>query len=298
MLQCNITKDLRKSFLYSGATITMNLSLIKKLHALDLHRIGVLSILSRWGQSLVVLMVAAILAVWLIGPKTGAGLFDLAHYLVPAEARALILGTDSAEILTADESAGQLKLWSSTGRDIPSIARQAALIPSHLIDHSAIDRGILRTEAERKAVTTHLAKKFGLSPEDTAHYVAQAIAVGKEVNLDPTLILAVMATESSFNPRAESRAGAQGLMQVRTHVHQEKFEPYGGPLAAFIPEANIRVGALILKACIAKAGSLEAGLKRYLGAPNAASGINTYTGKVFSEREELRSIARRFGNNV
>jgi len=276
----------------------MNLSLIKKLNALELHRIEFLSVLSLWGQSLVVLMVAAILAVWLIGPKTGAGLFDLAHYLVPAEARALILGTDSAEILTADESAGQLKLWSSTGRDIPSIARQAALIPSHLIDHSAIDRGILRTDAERKAVTSHLTKKFGLSPEDTAHYVAQAIAVGKEVNLDPTLILAVMAIESSFNPRAESRAGAQGLMQVRTHVHQEKFEPYGGPLAAFIPEANIRVGALILKACIAKAGSLEAGLKNYLGAPNAASGINTYTGKVFSEREELRSIARRFGNNV
>jgi len=276
----------------------MNLSLTKKLHALELYRIGALSVLSRWGHSLVVLLVAAILAVWLIGPKTGAGLFDLAHYLVPAEARALILGTDSAEILTADESAGQLKLWSSTGRDIPSIARQAALIPSHLIDHSAIDRGILRTDAERKAVTSHLTKKFGLSPEDTAHYVAQAIAVGKEVNLDPTLILAVMAIESSFNPRAESRAGAQGLMQVRTHVHQEKFEPYGGPLAAFIPEANIRVGALILKACIAKAGSLEAGLKNYLGAPNAASGINTYTGKVFSEREELRSIARRFGNNV
>jgi hypothetical protein len=276
----------------------MNLSLTKKLHALELHRIGALSVLSRWGHSLVVLLVAAILAVWLIGPKTGAGLFDLAHYLVPAEARALILGTDSAEILTADETAGQLKLWSSTGRDIPSIARQAALIPSHLIDHSAIDRGILRTDAERKAVTSHLTKKFGLSPEDTAHYVAQAIAVGKEVNLDPTLILAVMAIESSFNPRAESRAGAQGLMQVRTHVHQEKFEPYGGPLAAFIPEANIRVGALILKACIAKAGSLEAGLKNYLGAPNAASGINTYTGKVFSEREELRSIARRFGNNV
>ncbi|MEY3814466.1 MAG: hypothetical protein RJA18_931 [Pseudomonadota bacterium] len=276
----------------------MNLSLTKKLHALELHRIGALSVLSRWGHSLVVLLVAAILAVWLIGPKTGAGLFDLAHYLVPAEARALILGTDSAEMLTADETAGQLKLWSSTGRDIPSIARQAALIPSHLIDHSAIDRGILRTDAERKAVTSHLTKKFGLSPEDTAHYVAQAIAVGKEVNLDPTLILAVMAIESSFNPRAESRAGAQGLMQVRTHVHQEKFEPYGGPLAAFIPEANIRVGALILKACIAKAGSLEAGLKNYLGAPNAASGINTYTGKVFSEREELRSIARRFGNNV
>jgi len=259
----------------------MNQYIFDKLQVLDLHKMDLLAALKRWGQSMIALLVAAVLAVWLIGPKTGAGLFDLAHYLVPAEARALILGTDSAEILTADESAGQLKLWNSAGRDIPSIASQAALIPSHLIDHSAMDRSILRTESERKAVSSHLAKKFQLSPEDTAHYVAQAIAVGKEVNLDPTLILAVMATESSFNPRAESRAGAQG-----------------GPLAAFIPEANIRVGALILKACIAKAGSLEAGLKNYLGAPNAASGINTYTGKVFSEREELRSIARRFSNNV
>ena len=276
----------------------MNQYIFDKLQVLDLHKMHLLAALKRWGQSMIALLVAAVLAVWLIGPKTGAGLFDLAHYLVPAEARALILGTDSAEILTADESAGQLKLWNSAGRDIPSIASQAALISSHLIDHSAMDRSILRTDSERKAVSSHLAKKFQLSPEDTAHYVAQAIAVGKEVNLDPTLILAVMATESSFNPRAESRAGAQGLMQVRTHVHQEKFEPYGGPLAAFIPEANIRVGALILKACIAKAGSLEAGLKNYLGAPNAASGINTYTGKVFSEREELRSIARRFSNNV
>lgn len=276
----------------------MNQYVFKKLQTLDHHKDDFLASFAKYGQAIIAFLVAAVLAIWLIGPKTGAGVFDLAHYLVPAEARALILGADNSEILTADESANQLKLWSSSARDIPSIANQASLIPSHLIDHSAIDRSILRTEAERKAVTTHLAKKFQLSPEDIAHYVAQAIAVGKEVNLDPTLILAVMATESSFNPRAESRAGAQGLMQVRTHVHQEKFEPYGGPLAAFIPEANIRVGALILKACIAKAGSLEAGLKNYLGAPNAASGLNTYTDKVFSEREELRSIARRLSSSV
>jgi len=280
------------------ATVKMNQYVFEKLKALDLRKNDLLASFAKSGQAIIALIVAAVLAVWLIGPKTGAGVFDLAHYLVPAEARALILGTDSAEILTADESAYQLKLWSSTAKDIPSIANQAALIPSHLIDQSAMDRSILRTEAERKAVITHLAKKFQLSPEEIAHYVAQAIAVGKEVNLDPTLILAVMATESSFNPRAESRAGAQGLMQVRTHVHQEKFEPYGGPLAAFIPEANIRVGALILKACIAKTGSLEAGLKSYLGAPNAASGLNTYTHKVFSEREELRGIVRRLSNSV
>ncbi len=254
--------------------------------------------LTKFSQRVFASLVAAILAIWLLGPRTGSGIFDLAHYLVPAEARALILGADSAEILTADESANQLKLWSSNPQTIPSIAGQAAQIPGHLVDLSAVDRSILRSESERRAVAEYLSKKFSIPLDDTLHYVNQAMMVSKEVNLDPTLILAVMATESSLNPKAESRAGAQGLMQVRTHVHQEKFEPYGGPLAAFIPEANIRVGALILKACIARAGSLEDGLKSYLGAPSAASGVGTYTHKVFSEREELRSVARRFGRNV
>ena len=276
----------------------MNQLNLNQIGSLGAHSRVMVDFLAKFGQRLLFALVALVLGIWLLGPKAGAGIFDLAHYLVPAEARALILGADSAEILTADESATELKLWSSTGKNIPSIAGPASEIPAHLIDSTAVDRSILRSENERRAVAEHLAKKFRIPLDDTLHYVNQAMIVSKEVNLDPTLILAIMATESSFNPRAESRAGAQGLMQVRTHVHQEKFEPYGGPLAAFIPEANIRVGALILKACIARAGSLEAGLKSYLGAPDAASGVGTYTHKVFTEREELRGVARRTSGSV
>ena len=36
----------------------------------------------------------------------------------------------------------------------------------------------------------------------------------KEFDLDPALVYAVMRTESSFNPEAESPAGAYGLMQI------------------------------------------------------------------------------------
>ena len=60
-----------------------------------------------------------------------------------------------------------------------------------------------------------------------------------------------MAVESSFNPFAQSPVGAQGLMQVMTHVHGDKYESFGGKLAAFDPVTNLRVGVKVLKECIA-----------------------------------------------
>ena len=77
-----------------------------------------------------------------------------------------------------------------------------------------------------------------------------------------------MAVESSFNPFAQSPVGAQGLMQVMTKVHNDKYEAFGGNLAAFDPVTNLRVGVQVLKECIARAGCLEAGLRFYVGAAN------------------------------
>jgi soluble lytic murein transglycosylase-like protein len=221
------------------------------------------------------------IALWLTGPRTNAGAFEFARILVPSEARQLLLEYTQFEFATTESPAG-----------FPSIAPAAAAIPSSKIDLAALDAQFLKSDKERNAVANHLANKYRISMAESLRYVSHAIEVANEVNLDPVLLLAIMATESSFNPNAQSRAGAQGLMQVLTRVHTEKFEPYGGAVAAFVPEANIRVGALILKACIAKAGSLEAGLRSYLGAPNASSGPNSYTYKVIAEREELNDVAR------
>jgi soluble lytic murein transglycosylase-like protein len=221
------------------------------------------------------------ITLWLTGPRTNAGAFEFARILVPSEARQLLLAYTQLEFANTESPAA-----------FPSIASAAAAIPSSKIDHAALDAQFLKGDKERHAVANHLATKYRISLTESLRYVSHAIEVANEVNLDPMLLLAIMATESSFNPNAQSHAGAQGLMQVLTRVHTEKFEPYGGVVAAFVPEANIRVGALILKACIAKAGSLEAGLRSYLGAPNASSGPNSYTYKVITEREELNEVAR------
>jgi soluble lytic murein transglycosylase-like protein len=227
------------------------------------------------------------ITLWLTGPRTNAGAFEFARILVPSEARQLLLEYTQFEFANSEPTTA-----------FPSIANAAAAIPASKIDQSALDAQFLKGDKERLAVANHLAAKYRISMTESLRYVSHAIEVANEVNLDPVLLLAIMATESSFNPNAQSRAGAQGLMQVLTRVHTEKFEPYGGTVAAFVPEANIRVGALILKACIAKAGSLEAGLRSYLGAPNASSGPNSYTYKVIAEREELNDVARNRSTRV
>jgi soluble lytic murein transglycosylase-like protein len=232
-------------------------------------------------------IVFLVISLWLIGPRTHAGAFEFARILVPSEARQLLLAHTQLEFANTD-----------TPSVFPSIAAAAAAIPSSKIDQAALDAQFLKGDQERRAVATHLATKYRISHDRSYEYVKHAVEVANEVNLDPILLLAVMATESSFNPNAQSHAGAQGLMQVLTRVHTEKFEPYGGVVAAFVPEANIRVGALILRACIAKAGSLEAGLRSYLGAPNASSGPNSYTYKVLSARDEFSNVARNRGRTA
>lgn len=140
---------------------------------------------------------------------------------------------------------------------------------------------------EQAAVAYWLSKKYRVAPEPIAALVSEAYEQGKANKLDPTLILAIMAIESSFNPFAQSSVGAQGLMQVMTSVHTDKYETFGGQHAAFDPVTNLKVGVKVLKECIARAGSVEGGLKYYVGAANLESD-GGYAAKVLAEHQRLR----------
>ena len=143
---------------------------------------------------------------------------------------------------------------------------------------------------QQAAVAQWLARRYQVAPEPVSRLVQEAWQVGAKAGLDPTLILAIMAIESHFNPFAQSAVGAQGLMQVMTKVHNDKYEAFGGNHAAFDPVTNLRVGVQVLKECIARAGSLEAGLRFYVGAGNLAED-GGYAGKVLSEQNSLRLVA-------
>src|SRR3954452_13810772 len=143
---------------------------------------------------------------------------------------------------------------------------------------------------QQAALAYWLSKKYRVAPEPVSALVAEAYEVGQKAKLDPTLILAVMAVESGFNPFAQSPVGAQGLMQVMTGVHSDKYENFGGKLAAFDPVTNLRVGAKVLQECIQRAGSTQAGLKFYVGAALLAED-GGYADTVLAEHARLRAVA-------
>lgn len=142
------------------------------------------------------------------------------------------------------------------------------------------------TSAQAQALRSYIARKYKIAHSVAGALINTAFVVGRESDLDPQLLLAVIAIESRYNPYAESHVGAQGLMQVMTKVHKEKFEAFNeGTIAALNPIANIRVGAQILNDCIKRRGSVTTGLACYVGATGPSDG--GYGAKVLAERRRI-----------
>jgi energy-converting hydrogenase Eha subunit A len=144
-----------------------------------------------------------------------------------------------------------------------------------------------------RALANYVSRKYRIAPDVTEQFVGAAYDAGRQVGLDPILILAVMAVESRFNPVAESLMGAKGLMQVIPKHHLDKLLEHGGEEAVLDPTINIALGARILKEYVRRTGSLEAGLQFYNGA--LADPSSQYAQKVFAEKERLQQAVRQFG---
>jgi hypothetical protein len=145
-------------------------------------------------------------------------------------------------------------------------------------------------DPQQRSVVQYLARRYRVADEAVSMLVAAAFEAGRELALDPLLILAVMAVESSMNPFAESAVGAQGLMQVMTRVHADKFQSLGGGQAALDPIANIKVGSAILKDLVRRGGSVERGLQLYVGAGNLEDD-GGYAARVLAERARIEVAA-------
>ena len=154
---------------------------------------------------------------------------------------------------------------------------------------------VLSSEMQR--VRDYVAKRYRVSTRVLEPVLATAETSGRSLGIDPLLIVAVMAIESSFNPFAESHMGAQGLMQVIPRFHMDKIGEGQGEDALFDPQLNVQVGTRVLQEGLRRFGSMQAALQYYGGAtsdPNAS-----YANKVFAMKNRLMSAAgRKAGTDV
>jgi len=280
-------------------------------------------------NGVLVVSVFMVVGLWLSGNGTNAGAFDLARVLVPDEARHIVWSNGfsmleeyktaneistpmadseiaavifnksnpiSASLNSAKQQTVALLMPSVAQVQVKSISHLADRIPTSRIDPQALDSNLMGSIQNQRAVADFFENKYKLDRSKIEEYVSNTILIAKEVNIDPVLLLAVISVESNFNPNTKSHAGAEGLMQVMTSVHKDKYALYGGATEAVKPEVNIRVGAYILKYLIATAGSLRNGLKYYVGAANAEDD-GGYTDKVMAERNRLINLCQSRSSN-
>ncbi len=144
---------------------------------------------------------------------------------------------------------------------------------------------------EMARVRDWVADKYRVSADMLEPVLATAEESARDVGIDPLLIVAIMAVESSFNPKAQSNMGALGLMQVIPKYHKDKMGGKRGKNALFDPEFNVQVGIKVLHEGLQRYGTMQRALQYYNGAlkdPQAR-----YTRKVMSVKKRLRAAAGR-----
>lgn len=137
----------------------------------------------------------------------------------------------------------------------------------------------------------YVARRYRVSIDALQPIFSAVQVTGRELNLDPLLIVAVIGVESGFNPFSQSVLGAQGLMQVVPRYHSDKLPSDAGELPFFDPRTNVQIGARVLQESIRRYGGLEDGLQQFGGAANDPE--RRYSNRVLAELQRLELAAQR-----
>jgi soluble lytic murein transglycosylase-like protein len=149
-------------------------------------------------------------------------------------------------------------------------------------------------------VRAEVAQRMPRAATATRRNVASAVLTeSSRAGVDPLLVVALIHVESSFNPRARSRAGALGLMQVRVPTLREQLKrPKARRADALDPRTNVQAGVRYLGRLLDTFGATDLALMAYNAGPGriqrllATGGIppnvRGYARKVADELERIR----------
>ena len=238
-------------------------------------------------------LMAALASTAIFCRDVGNGLFVVAHNALATvgmvAVATLALGLGDAALRSQIETT--TLQWLQSRNEVRTLASGDTL--QGLAEPTAVSRAtaadIKDLPRQQARLAQWISRRYRVAPEPVSALVREAWEVGQRARLDPTLILSIMAIESRFNPFAQSTVGAQGLMQVMTKVHDNKYDSFGGVRAAFDPITNLRVGVQVLQESIRRGGSVEEGLRHYVGAALLEHDAG-YAGKVLAEQTNMRNV--------
>ncbi|KVP96711.1 hypothetical protein WJ96_05650 [Burkholderia ubonensis] len=123
---------------------------------------------------------------------------------------------------------------------------------------------------DQDTVAAYLSREWNLGHPYASQVASAVMSASKRHGVDPLLLMAVAATESSFKHSVGNPGGGQdpmkpfGIMQVAGQYHTDKFP--GGEVKATTVKENVDIGARVLKEYLATEGGNERrALLRYNG---------------------------------
>jgi soluble lytic murein transglycosylase-like protein len=117
----------------------------------------------------------------------------------------------------------------------------------------------------QEVLAVNLHREFGVDSILAHRIVRAAHEASAATQMPLTLLLAVMAVESEFNPAARNKNDV-GLMQVNLDYHPQEVGELKSPNELHKIDANVKIGARILRRYMdEEAGKVYPALRRYNG---------------------------------
>lgn len=151
---------------------------------------------------------------------------------------------------------------------------------------------------DQSTVTSYLVREWNLGKQYATQVASAVLSAARRHGVDPLLLMAVAATESSFNHSVGNPGGGNdpmkpfGIMQVAGRYHQDKF-PEGSVTRTNVGQ-NIDIGAQVIKEYLKlERGNERRALLRYNGSLHVSdkyfNKVNRFKKQVLSGLKEEKA---------